>query len=80
MWTKRLLVVCLTLAAFSYTAEAQQPSKLPRLGFLSAGSPSTIVARTQALREGLRELGYMEDKNIVIECRFADGNLIGCLR
>jgi putative ABC transport system substrate-binding protein len=53
--------------------EAQQPAKIPRIGFLSAVSPSTISARLDAFRQGLRELGYVEGKNIVIEWRSAEG-------
>jgi len=56
-------------------AQAQQPKKVSRIGFLSATSPSAIAARTEALRQGLRELGYVEEKNIVIEYRYAEGNL-----
>jgi len=70
-------VVSLTLSAslflFSVCAVAQQPTKVPRIGFLSAVSPSTISARVAAFRQGLRELGYVEGKNIFIEWRFAEG-------
>ena len=54
-------------------AQAQQPTKIPRIGFLSATSLSTMSARIEALRQGLRELGYVEGKNIVIEWRSAEG-------
>jgi len=54
-------------------AQAQQPTKVPRIGFLSAISPSTVAARIEAFRQGLRELGYVEGKNIVIEYRYAEG-------
>ena len=57
------------------SAEAQQPTKVPRIGYLAAGSPSAIAARTEAFRQGLRELGYVEGKNIVIEWRYAEGKL-----
>lgn len=53
-------------------AEAQQ-KKLARIGFLSATSPSSLSARAEAFRQGLRELGYVEGQNIVIEWRFAQG-------
>jgi putative ABC transport system substrate-binding protein len=53
-------------------AAAQQPEKVPRLGYLSPGSASTLSARTEAFRQGLRELGYVDGKNIAIEWRFAD--------
>jgi len=56
-------------------ASAQQPTKIPRIGFLSAVSRSTISARIEAFRQGLRELGYVEGKNIVIEYRSAQGKL-----
>jgi len=56
-------------------AQAQQPTKVPRIGFLSSSSPSTNAARTEAFRQGLRELGYVEGKNIVIEYRSAEGKL-----
>jgi putative ABC transport system substrate-binding protein len=52
---------------------AQQSTKIPRIGFLTAGSPSTIPTRIEAFRQGLRELGYVEDKNIVVEWRFGEG-------
>ena len=56
-------------------AQAQQPTKIPRVGFLSGQSLSSISTRTEAFRLGLRELGYIEGKNIVIEWRFAEGKL-----
>src|SRR5437660_8850875 len=52
---------------------AQQPTKVPRIGFLGALSPSSISARIEAFRQGLRELGYVEGKNLVIEYRWAEG-------
>ena len=48
-------------------AEAQQPGKVPRIGYLGLTSPSANSARIEAFRQGLRELGYVEGKNIVIE-------------
>lgn len=56
-------------------AQAQQPSKIPRIGYLSANFASTELARTDAFWQGLRGLGYAEGKNIVIEFRFAEGKL-----
>jgi putative ABC transport system substrate-binding protein len=58
-----------------HLAVAQQPKKVSRIGFLSVTSPSTISDRTEAFRQGLRELGYVEGKNIVIEWRWAEGKL-----
>ena len=56
-------------------AQAQQPTKVPRIGFLHGASASAIAARIEAFRQGLRELGYVEGKNIVIEWRYAEGKL-----
>ena len=58
-----------------HPADAQQPTKIPRIGYLSGQSLSTISARIEAFRQGLRELGYVEGKNIVIEWRYAEGKL-----
>jgi ABC-type uncharacterized transport system substrate-binding protein len=55
-------------------AEAQQPKQLPRIGYLGANFPSTNPARNEAFRQGLRDLGYVEGKSIVIEWRYAEGN------
>ncbi len=54
-------------------AEAQQPQTPPRIGILSGGSTSSSPNNIKAFREGLRELGYVEGKNILLEYRYADG-------
>ena len=59
------------LLSLSFPVEAQQ--KIPRLGYLSGASLSAIPKRTEAFQQGLRELGYVEGKNIVIEWRWAEG-------
>src|SRR5215831_9302077 len=71
---KRLpwIVTFLLLAASTF-AEAQQTGKVSRIGFLIPVSLSTLSARVEAFRQGLRELGYVEGKNIVIEWRSAEG-------
>ena len=56
-------------------AEAQQPTKIPLIGRIGASSASTDAARMEAFRHGLRELSYLEGKNISIDWQFADGNL-----
>jgi putative ABC transport system substrate-binding protein len=73
--TKKIyrIALCTMLFALSLSAEAQQPTKIPRIGFLSASFLSGLTARIEAFRQGLRELGYVEGKNIVIELRFAEG-------
>ena len=55
----------------SSPVEAQQPTKIPRIGYLITGYRSDILARTDAFRQCLPELGYEEGKNIVIEQRYA---------
>jgi len=73
---KRLLwIVTLLLFAIGTFAEAQQTGKVPRIGYLTAASASAMVPRANAFRQGLRELGYVEGKNIVIEYQYADGKL-----
>ena len=54
-------------------AEAQQPSKIPRIGYLSQGSMEIGGNLLASFRQGLRELGYVEGRTIVMELRFADG-------
>ncbi|MGB7947810.1 MAG: ABC transporter substrate-binding protein, partial [Candidatus Binatia bacterium] len=67
-----LATVLLTTAAF---AEAQQPTKITRIGYLDAVSLSVNAAHVEAFRQGLRNLGYAEGENIFIEWRSADGKL-----
>src|SRR6476646_2634076 len=67
------LTLCAMLLAFCYSAEEQQPTKVPRIGFLIGSSPSANAARIEAFRQGLRELGYVEGKNIFIEWRSVEG-------
>jgi putative ABC transport system substrate-binding protein len=54
-------------------ADAQQPKKVPRIGYLSSRDRASDAERSEAVRAGLRELGYIEGKNILIEYRYADG-------
>ena len=61
-----LATVVLTTASL---AEAQQPNQTARIGILQSGSLSSSMSRIAALREGLRELGYVEGKNIHIDYR-----------
>ena len=61
--------LCAMLFALCVSAQAQQPTKIPRVGFLTATSLSAVSSRIEAFRQGLRERGYVEGKNIVIEYR-----------
>src|SRR6266436_2101814 len=67
-----IVLVGLALASVRF-AEAQQTGKVPRIGFLSAGSFSSTRSTVEAFRQGLRELGYIEGKNIVVEYRSGAG-------
>ena len=70
-----ILTLGAMLLALSFSTEAQQPAKIPRIGYLAGSSLSANVARREAFQQGLRELGYVEGKNIIIEWRFAEGKL-----
>ena len=69
------LTLCAMLFALCSTAEAQQATQSPRIGCLIGASPFSESGRVEAFRQGLRELGYVEGKNIVIEYRYAEGKL-----
>jgi len=71
--TLRFLVVLIVFALCSF-AEAQQPKKVSRIGFLIGASASSYATRIDAFRQGLKELGYIEGQNISIEYRYAEGN------
>src|SRR5215468_6025360 len=60
-------------AAWPLAARAQQAAKVPRIGYLALGPASARIGWVKALRSGLRDLGYVEGRNIVIEFRWADG-------
>jgi ABC-type uncharacterized transport system substrate-binding protein len=72
------ILIAVILLAITIMAEAQQPAKIPRIGYLSrdlhpADSRAPSPRNFDAFRQGLRELGYMEGKNIIIEYRYSDG-------
>jgi|SRR5262245_10956255 len=68
-----VITLCAMLLALTSSAEAQQPKKVPRIGYLSPFDPATESSRSEAIRLALRELGYIEGRNIAIEYRYADG-------
>jgi putative ABC transport system substrate-binding protein len=76
-------VSCLALLAlffaFVFSADAQEPKRVPRIGYLTAASPSAMATWTEAFRQGLRDLGYVEGRNIIIEWRSAEGKGLGYL-
>src|SRR5258706_9036265 len=70
-----IFAIALTIAFCGRVPQARQPARIPRIGILIAASTSFYSARVEALRRRLRELGYVEGKNIVIEYRYAEGKL-----
>jgi putative ABC transport system substrate-binding protein len=66
--------IAFTFALGAFPARAQQPAKLPTIGYLSSRDPANESARIEAVRLGLRERGYIEGQNIAIEYRYAEGN------
>ena len=75
---KRKVTVLLSalLFVFCFSAGAQQPKKIPRIGFVAGiGNPNTPGLQVEALRQGLRELGYVEGNNILIEYRYVEAKV-----
>ena len=70
-----VLILFPALLAAPLAADAQQAGKVPRIGFLPLTSPSDRPRLLDAFRQGLRELGWVEGQNIVIDYRFAEGRL-----
>ena len=74
---KRILCLSLTIVMVVAGAmvEAQQPTKVPRIGYLSGGDTASESTRSEAIRLALRELGYIEGQNIAVEYRYAEGKV-----
>lgn len=69
--------VCVAIAMLSTAtsaAQAQQPGKIPRIGWLTQADRAAVSGRVEAFRRGLRDLGYVEGKNIIVEWRYGDGD------
>jgi ABC-type uncharacterized transport system substrate-binding protein len=69
------ILIAVVLLALGVTAEAQQPAKVPRIGYLSPSDPGSESTRSEAIRRALRERGYIEGQNIAIEYRYAEGKV-----
>ena len=67
------VVIAVVLLAVGASTEAQQPKKIPLIGFLSLLDPAGEASRSEPIRLALRERGYIEGKNIAIEYRYAEG-------
>ena len=74
---KRVIGFALSAMLFApwSSAEAQQPKKVPRLGYLSPSDPATDSTRAEGIRLALRERGYIEGQNIAIEYRYTEGKI-----
>ena len=70
-----VLTLCAMLFALCYSASAQQPKKVPRIGAFVPASASAAPQLIEALRQGLREHGYVEEQNITLEPRYAEGKI-----
>jgi ABC-type uncharacterized transport system substrate-binding protein len=70
-----IVAVVITFAMGGVEARAQQPKKVPHVGYLTVSSLSSNASRNEAFRQGMRELGYVEGKNIVIEWRSGEGKV-----
>jgi len=68
-----IVAIGVAFALFGAAAQAQQPKKVPRIGYLAPLSLASESARIESFRQGLRDLGYIEGKNILIDYRYAEG-------
>ena len=69
-------LICFTLACLILglgSADAQQPKKIPRIGFIAMSTSASGGQNFEAFRQGLRDFGYIEGHNILLEHRWADG-------
>ncbi len=73
--TTLALILAIALVAAPLVAEAQPAGKVPRIGFLSGRSRGDALGAAEAFSQGLRGLGYVEGRNVIIEYRFAEGRL-----
>ena len=74
-----VLTLCAMLFALCLPADAQQPGKIFRIGFLDPSTASGSAVLLEAFRQELSKLGWIEGKNITIEYRFAEQKLSACL-
>jgi ABC-type uncharacterized transport system substrate-binding protein len=69
----KILALCALFFSLCFSVQAQQPKKVPRIGYMSLQSRASESARVEGFRQGLRDLGYVEGKSILIEYRWAEG-------
>jgi putative tryptophan/tyrosine transport system substrate-binding protein len=68
-----VLILCAMLFALCWSVQAQQPKKVLRIGYLSNSNPAQESTRSEAIRQALRELGYVEGQNVATEYRYSEG-------
>jgi len=68
-----LITLALTILTAPLAIEAQPAGKVPRVGILITGSPSLAGSNLAAFQQGLRDLGYVEGQNLILEYRYAEG-------
>jgi putative tryptophan/tyrosine transport system substrate-binding protein len=71
--TMPLFALCFLLLALCSSAQAQQPKKIPRIGYLSSNDSASESTRAEAIQQALRALGYIEGQNIATDYRYAEG-------
>ena len=71
-WLSLSVIAFMLVVAGAVAEGQQQPKRVPRIGYLTGATPEGQTARIEAFRQGLRELGYMEGNNIIIEYRYAE--------
>ena len=69
----RIVALFVAFTMCGAVAEAQQPKKVPRIGYLASGNPTSESTRSEGMQLALRERGYIDGKNIAIEYRYAEG-------
>jgi putative ABC transport system substrate-binding protein len=70
-----LLSIFVTLAAGGLAVQAQQPTKIPRIGYLTTNDSVLESSRSEAIRLALRDLGYIDGQNIAVEYRYMQGKV-----
>src|SRR5215813_10852129 len=73
--TVRAFAAIVMLVGWGGMASAQQPAKIWKIGVLVSDSPALNASRAEGLRQGLKDFGYEEGKNITVEYRYAEGKL-----
>ncbi len=76
MWLRAIGLILLALAIFvaPLAAEAQQATRMPRIGFLASSNERSVKSFLAAFKQALQALGYVEGRNVILEDRYAEGS------